>query len=84
LFLNGLRHQRNFTRTFESELVGSIIVISPIPLQQWTAAPPSRGPNAIGNPGVPYAAINYYLIYPPGVTTRPADVDAGFKLLLAQ
>jgi hypothetical protein len=83
-FLNGFNHLINFTRTFESQLLASYIIISPIPLQQWTAAPESRGPNAIGNPGVSYAAINFDLIYPTGVTTRPADVDAGFKFLLSQ
>lgn len=84
IFLNGLDHQVNFTRTFESELARSLLVISPIPLQQWTAAPESRGLNAIGNPGVSYPAINYELVYPPGVTTRPVNVDAGFKLLISQ
>ncbi|KAF7335779.1 FAD-binding protein [Mycena venus] len=82
-FLKGYNHLINFTRAFETELLTSDMIISPIPLSQWTARS-SRGVNAIGDPGVPYAAINFHLIYPAGVTTIPTDVDAGFKLLLSQ
>ncbi|KAJ7193115.1 FAD-binding domain-containing protein [Mycena pura] len=82
-FLNGYNHLVNFTQTFESKLLMSTLSISPIPRSQWTAT--RSGPNAIGgDPGVNYAAINYHLVYPTGVTTRPADVDAGFRFLLSQ
>ncbi|KAJ7463568.1 FAD-binding domain-containing protein [Mycena latifolia] len=83
-FLSGYNHLINFTRTFEPELLASYMVISPIPRSQWTAVPKARGPNAIGDPGVAYAAINFYLIYPAGVTKIPKNVDAGFQLLLSQ
>ncbi|KAJ7463550.1 FAD-binding domain-containing protein [Mycena latifolia] len=83
-FLSGYNHFINFTQTFKSELLTSHMIISPIPRSQWTAAPKARGPNAIGDPGVAYAAINFYLIYPAGVTTMPKNVDAGFQLLLSQ
>ncbi|KAJ7463627.1 FAD-binding domain-containing protein [Mycena latifolia] len=83
-FLSGYNHLINFTRTFETELLASYMIISPIPRSQWTAAPEARGPNAIGDPGVAYAAINFNLIYPAGVTTIPTDVNAGFQLLLSQ
>jgi len=81
-FLNGYSHLINFTRTFEADLIESVLIISPIPRSQWKAS--KSGPNAIGDPGVAYATINFNLIYVPGVTTRPKDVDAGFKLLLSQ
>ncbi|KAJ7467511.1 FAD-binding domain-containing protein [Mycena latifolia] len=83
-FLSGYNHFINFTQTFETELLASTMVISPIPRSQWTAAPMARGANAIGDPGVAYAAINFYLIYPAGVTTIPKDVNTGFQLFLSQ
>ncbi|KAJ7463605.1 FAD-binding domain-containing protein [Mycena latifolia] len=83
-FLSGYNHFINFTRTFESERLTSHMIISPIPRSQWTAAPKARGANAIGDPGVSYATINFYLIYPAGVTMRPKNVNAGFQLLLSQ
>ncbi|KAJ6595028.1 FAD-binding domain-containing protein [Mycena vulgaris] len=83
-FLNGYNHLINFTRTFEADLLASYMIISPIPRSQWTSAPTSRGPNAIGDPGVAYAAINFNLIYPAGVTRIPARVNAGFRQLLSQ
>ncbi|KAJ7645194.1 FAD-binding domain-containing protein [Mycena polygramma] len=82
VFLSGYNHLLNFTRTYEQELLGSILIISPIPRSQWAAA--KSGPNAIGDPGVAYAAINFNLIYPTGVTVRPPNVQPGFELLLAQ
>ncbi|KAJ7463581.1 FAD-binding domain-containing protein [Mycena latifolia] len=83
-FLSGYNHFIKFTRTFESERLTSHMIISPIPRSQWTAAPKARGANAIGDPGVSYATINFYLIYPAGVTMRPKNVNAGFQLLLSQ
>ncbi|KAJ7159198.1 FAD-binding domain-containing protein [Mycena crocata] len=82
-FLTGYNHLINFTRTFEAELLASYMIISPIPRSQWTAYK-ARGANAIGDPGVAYAAINFNLIYPAGVTTIPKRVNDGFKLLLSQ
>ncbi|KAJ7151916.1 hypothetical protein C8R43DRAFT_1067457 [Mycena crocata] len=82
-FLNGYNHLINFTRTFEAELLASYMIISPIPRSQWTANT-AGGANAIGDPGVAYAAINFNLIYPAGVTTIPKRVNDGFKLLLSQ
>ncbi|KAJ7366319.1 FAD-binding domain-containing protein [Mycena albidolilacea] len=82
-FLNGYNHFMNFTRTFETDLLAADLIISPIPRSQWTANK-SRGLNAIGDPGVAYAAINFNLIYPTGVTVIPERVNAGFQLLLSQ
>ncbi|KAJ7706613.1 FAD-binding domain-containing protein [Mycena metata] len=82
-FLAGYNHLVNFTQTFPADLIASYLIISPIPQSQW-AATAARGPNAIGDPGVAYATINFNLIYPAGVTVRPQDVDDGFKLLLSQ
>ncbi|KAJ7673384.1 hypothetical protein B0H17DRAFT_1083253 [Mycena rosella] len=83
-FLSGYNHLINFTRTFEAELLASYMIISPVPRSQWTAAPRTRGGNSIGDPGVSYAAINFDLIYPAGVTTVPKDANTGFELLLSQ
>ncbi|KAJ6595030.1 FAD-binding domain-containing protein [Mycena vulgaris] len=83
-FLKGYHHLLNFTQTFEADLLASYMIISPVPRSQWTAAPTSRGANAIGDPGVAYAAINFNLIYPTGVTTIPAPVNTGFHHLLSQ
>jgi hypothetical protein len=82
-FLNGYDHFMNFTRTFETDLLAAYLIISPIPRSQWTVNK-SRGLNAIGDPGVAYAAINFNLIYPTGVTVIPERVNAGFQLLLSQ
>ncbi|KAF8186495.1 hypothetical protein K438DRAFT_1723174 [Mycena galopus ATCC 62051] len=81
-FLNGYNHLINFTRTFKTELSASYMIISPIPRSQWAAT--KSGVNAIGDPGVAYATINFNLIYPTGVTVMPENVDTGFKLLLSQ
>ncbi|KAJ7211616.1 FAD-binding domain-containing protein [Mycena pura] len=82
-FLDGYHRLINFTQTFEAELLASYMIISPVPRSQWTAT--RSGPNAIGgDPGVNYAAINFNLIYPNGVTTMPPDVVAGFRFLLSQ
>ncbi|KAJ7852766.1 FAD-binding domain-containing protein [Mycena olivaceomarginata] len=69
-FLNGYNHFMNFTRTFGTDLLAADLIISPIPRSQcqWTANK-SRGLNAIGDPGVAYAAINFNLIYPTGLRT---------------
>ncbi|KAJ6514314.1 FAD-binding domain-containing protein [Mycena vitilis] len=82
VFLSGYNHLLNFTSTYQQELLGSVLIISPIPRSQWAAA--KSGPNAIGDPGVAYAAINFNLIYPTGLTVRPPNVQPGFELLLAQ
>ncbi|KAJ7136833.1 FAD-binding domain-containing protein [Mycena epipterygia] len=82
-FLNGYNHLINFTTTFETQLSAAYMIISPIPRSQWTAAGATT-PNAIGNPGVAYATINFNLIYPSGVTIKPPNVNAGFKFLLSQ
>ncbi|KAJ7032358.1 FAD-binding domain-containing protein [Mycena alexandri] len=82
-FLEGYNHLVNFTQTFAADLLSSYLIISPIPQSQW-AATASRSPNAIGDPGVAYATINFNLIYPTGLTIRPKDVNNGFKLLLSQ
>ncbi|KAJ7513097.1 FAD-binding domain-containing protein [Mycena galericulata] len=81
-FLNGYNHLSNFTQTFEADLLASYLIISPVPRSQWAAS--KSGPNAIGDPGVAYATINFNLIYPAGVTTMPAGVEAGFQFLLSQ
>ncbi|KAJ7652381.1 FAD-binding domain-containing protein, partial [Mycena polygramma] len=81
-FLNGYNHLINFTQSFEADLLASFLIISPIPRSQWAAS--RSGPNAIGDPGVAYAAINYNLIYPTSLTAVPADVNAGFQHLLSQ
>lgn len=81
-FWNGYNHLLNFTKTFERELLASYMLISPIPRSQWAAS--KSGVNAIGDPGVAYAAINFNLIFPAGVTKMPADVEKGFQLLLKQ
>ncbi|KAJ6628567.1 FAD-binding domain-containing protein [Mycena sp. CBHHK59/15] len=82
-FLNSYNHLVNFTQSFASELAASYMIISPVPVSQWNATAASGG-NAIGNPGVSYAAMNYNLIYPAGVKAASAGVLAGFKLLLSQ
>ncbi|KAJ7136835.1 FAD-binding domain-containing protein [Mycena epipterygia] len=82
-FLNGYNHLINFTTTFKAQLSAAYMIISPIPRSQWTAAN-ATSPNAIGNPGVAYAAINFNLIYPTNITTMPPSVNAGFKFLLSQ
>ncbi|KAJ7659191.1 FAD-binding domain-containing protein [Mycena polygramma] len=85
-FLAGYNHLVNFTRTFDNQLVSSSLIISPIPQSQWKSGT-ARGhgaTNAIGDPGVSYAAINFYPVYPAGLTTIPKDVNAGFQLLLKQ
>ncbi|KAJ7863528.1 FAD-binding domain-containing protein [Mycena olivaceomarginata] len=64
-------------------LLAAYLIISPIPRSQWTVNK-SRGLNAIGDPGVAYAAINFNLIYPTDVTVIPERVNAGFQLLLSQ
>ncbi|KAJ6492159.1 FAD-binding domain-containing protein [Mycena sanguinolenta] len=80
-FLHGYNQLSAFTQAFETELLASYMIISPIPRSQWAAT--QSGPNAIGDPGVAYAAINFNLIYPPGVTTIPNDVNAGFQSFLS-
>ncbi|KAJ6532965.1 FAD-binding domain-containing protein [Mycena capillaripes] len=75
-FLKGYNNLINFTRTFEADLLASYMIISPIPRSQWTATK-SRSPNAIGDPGVAYAAINFNLIYPAGVTSVPSASTQG-------
>ncbi|KAJ7867774.1 FAD-binding domain-containing protein [Mycena olivaceomarginata] len=80
-FLHGYNQLSTFTQTFKTELLASYMIISPIPRSQWAAT--QSGPNAIGDPGVAYAAINFNLIYPPGVTTIPDDVNAGFQSFLS-
>lgn len=81
-FLDGYHHFINFTQAFKSELLAADLIISPVPQSQWAAS--LSGPNAIGNPGVSYAAINFYLAYPTNQTTRPQTVNDGFHLLLSQ
>ncbi|KAF7373949.1 FAD-binding protein [Mycena sanguinolenta] len=49
-FLSGYNHFFNFTETFAADLVGSDLIISPIPQSQWNAT--KTGANAIGDPGV--------------------------------
>ncbi|KAJ7481086.1 FAD-binding domain-containing protein [Mycena galericulata] len=82
-FLNGFNSLVNFTAHYESQLEASYMIISPVPRSQW-AVTQARGGNAIGDPGVAYAAINFEPIYPAGVLAVPADVTAGFDLLLSQ
>lgn len=82
-FLQGYNHLINFTRTFEEDLLASYMIISPIPRTQWTAGK-THAANAIGDPGVAYATINFNVIYPAGVTAVPSRVNAGFQLLLSQ
>ena len=79
---SGYSHFLNFTQAFAADLFTSDLIISPIPRSQWNAT--KTGANAIGDPGVAYAAINYYLIYNAGVTVQPPGVQAGFELLLEQ
>lgn len=83
LFLDGYRHLINFTTTFMPDLLASYLIISPVPRSQF-AASQARGGNAIGDPGVAYAAMNFEPIYPAGVTAIPGPVKDGFKLLLEQ
>jgi hypothetical protein len=82
-FWNGYNHLANFTAHYESQLLASYMIISPVPRSQW-AVTSARGGNAIGDPGVAYAAINFEPIYPAGVLSVPADVTVGFDLLLSQ
>ncbi|KAJ6622881.1 FAD-binding domain-containing protein [Mycena sp. CBHHK59/15] len=82
-FLDGFNHLVNFTANFKDQLDSSYMIISPVPRSQW-AVTKERGGNAIGDPGVAYAAMNFEPIYPAGVTAIPADVSAGFDLLLSQ
>ncbi|KAJ7635403.1 FAD-binding domain-containing protein [Roridomyces roridus] len=81
-FLNGFNHLLNFTQNFGTRLVEASMIVSPIPLSQWEAS--LSGPNAIGNPGVSYGAINWDIVYPAGETERPQDIDDGVKLLISQ
>jgi hypothetical protein len=70
----------NLTWTFGTDLLAADLIISLIPRSQWK----SRSLNAISDPGVAYAAINFNLIYPTGVTIISKRVNAGFQLLLSQ
>ncbi|KAJ7614519.1 FAD-binding domain-containing protein [Roridomyces roridus] len=83
MFLNGYNRFLDFTAAFaHPHLVASSLIISPILVSQWEAS--LSGPNAMGNPGVPYASINFDLTYAPGDAFRPEDVDEGFKSMLAE
>ncbi|KAJ6468931.1 FAD-binding domain-containing protein [Mycena sanguinolenta] len=81
-FRSGYSHFLNFTQAFAADLSTSDMIISPIPRSQWNAT--KTGANAIGDPGVAYAAINFNLVYNAGVTVQPPGVQAGFELLLEQ
>ncbi|KAJ6531140.1 hypothetical protein B0H19DRAFT_1190558 [Mycena capillaripes] len=82
-FLQGFNHLVNFTAHYNSQLIASYMIISPVPRSQWVVSK-ARGGNAIGDPGVAYAAINFEPIYPAGVLAVPANVTMGFDLLLSQ
>lgn len=69
-FLQGFNSLVNFTAQYESQLLASYMIISPVPRSQW-AASAARGGNAIGDPGVAYAAMNFEPIYPAGVLAVP-------------
>ncbi|KAJ7070205.1 hypothetical protein C8F01DRAFT_1246337 [Mycena amicta] len=73
----------NFTAQYGDQLDACHLVVSVVPRSQ-RAASKARGPNAIGDPGVAYAAMNYYAIYPAGVLVPLPAVKTGFKMLLSQ
>ncbi|KAJ7685680.1 FAD-binding domain-containing protein [Mycena polygramma] len=82
-FLTGFNHFVNFTAHYKSLFEASYLIISPVPRSQW-AVSTARGGNAIGDPGVAYASMNFEPIYLPGILAVPANVTAGFDLLLSQ
>ncbi|KAF7335888.1 FAD-binding protein [Mycena sanguinolenta] len=79
---NGQQFGAASSEAFAADLFTSDLVISPIPRSQWKAT--KTGANAIGDPGVAYAAINYHLVHNAGVTVQPPGIQAGFELLLEQ
>ncbi|KAJ7073927.1 FAD-binding domain-containing protein [Mycena amicta] len=82
-FWKGFQLLSNFTAQYGDQLDACHLVVSVVPRSQW-AASKARGPNAIGDPGVAYAAMNYYAIYPAGVLAPSPAVKAGFETLLSQ
>ncbi|KAJ7202444.1 FAD-binding domain-containing protein [Mycena rebaudengoi] len=82
-FQDAYSHLVNFTSSFPGQLAGAYLIISPVPKTQFDVSQ-ARGGNAMGDVNVNYASLNYNLIYPEGVTTIPANVNTGFKLLLSQ
>ncbi|KAK7045158.1 FAD-binding protein [Favolaschia claudopus] len=82
LFANGYRDFVNYTNAFRTDVISSFLIVSPIPSVQWAAS--RSGPNAIGNPGVSYATINYYNIYDPSLTSVPPAAQVGLELLFKQ
>ncbi|KAJ7610133.1 FAD-binding domain-containing protein [Roridomyces roridus] len=81
-FINGYAKAVNFTQHFADQLIRSEYTISPIPQSVWAAS--LSGPNAIGNPGVNYATVDFNLVFPDNEATRPPLLNAAYKLLLAQ
>ncbi|KAF7327194.1 FAD-binding protein [Mycena kentingensis (nom. inval.)] len=82
-FARGFNQLANFTDAFGAQLASFNTIVSVIPRSQWIASA-QRGPNAIGDPGKAYAAMNYYAVYPAGQTTQNKTVKEGFELMLEQ
>ncbi|CAK5284817.1 unnamed protein product [Mycena citricolor] len=78
----GYQKLQSFAAQYGSKLHGAFLIVSPIPEVQWRAS--RNGKSLVGNPGVSYGAINYNLVYPAGVSTLPADADAGFQRMLQE